>query len=71
MAGLAERGAPPRSYFAPLHLQPVYRERFGYGAGNFPVTEGVARSTLALSFSGRMGEGQVAYVCRALGVVGW
>jgi perosamine synthetase len=66
MARLAERGVPARPYFTPLHLQPFYRERFGYREGDFPVTEGVARSTLALPFSGRMRAEQVKYVCQTL-----
>ena len=66
MAALAERAIPTRPYFTPLHLQPLYRERFGFCEGDFPVTERVARSTLALPFSGRMSEEQVEVVCRAL-----
>ena len=67
MERLAERGVPARPYFTPLHLQPLYRERFGFGEGDFPVTERVARTTLALPFSGQMTESQVARVCGALG----
>ena len=63
---LAARGVPSRPYFSPLHLQPVYRERFGYEPGDFPVTERVAASTLALPFSSRMSEGEVAIVADAL-----
>jgi len=55
-----------RPYFTPIHLQPFYRERFGYREGDFPVTESVARSTLALPFSGVMTEEQVGYVCENL-----
>lgn len=66
MAALAERGVPARPYFTPLHLQPLYRERFGFREGDFPVTERVARSTLALPFSSRMSEREVEVVCRAL-----
>ena len=50
-ARLAEHGVPGRPYFTPLHLQPLYRERFGFKPGDFPVTERVAASTLALPFS--------------------
>ena len=56
-------------YFTPLHLQPFYRKWFGFRDGDFPVTERVARSTLALPFSSRMSEGQVEVVCQALGEV--
>jgi len=66
MAGLKERGIPSRPYFSPIHLQPFYREKFGYQEGDFPVTECVARSTLALPFFGNMSEDQVDNVCRAL-----
>ncbi|HEX9933017.1 MAG TPA: DegT/DnrJ/EryC1/StrS family aminotransferase [Allosphingosinicella sp.] len=64
---LAASGVPAKGYFAPLHLQPVYRSRFGYREGDFPVTERVARSTLALPFHNRMAEAQVDRVCEALG----
>ncbi|MEM4725043.1 MAG: DegT/DnrJ/EryC1/StrS family aminotransferase, partial [Candidatus Hadarchaeum sp.] len=66
MAALEERGIPSRPYFTPTHLQPFYRERFGYREGDFPVTETVARSTLALPFSSVMTEDQVEYVCENL-----
>jgi dTDP-4-amino-4,6-dideoxygalactose transaminase len=69
MARLEERGVPSRPYFTPIHLQPFYRERFGYREGTFPITEAVARSTLALPFSGVMTEGQVDCVCKALSAV--
>ena len=66
MAELIERGVPSRPYFTPIHLQPFYQERFGYREGDFPMTESVARSALALPFSGVMTEEQVDTVCRAL-----
>ena len=66
MAALQERGIPSRPYFTPIHLQPFYRERFGYREGDFPVTERVARSTLALPFSSVMTEEQVECVCENL-----
>ena len=71
MAALEERGIPSRPYFTPIHLQPFYRERFGYREGDFPVTERVARSTLALPFSSVMIEEQVEYVCEGLVAVLW
>jgi perosamine synthetase len=63
---LAERGVPSRPYFAPIHLQPFYRETFGFRAGDFPVTERVASSTLALPFSSRLTDDEVGYVADAL-----
>ncbi len=66
MAGLERMGVPSRPYFVPIHLQPFYRDRFGYREGDFPVTESVARATLALPFSGVMTEDQVDHVFRGL-----
>jgi len=59
-------GVPTRPYFVPIHLQPLYRERFGYRPGAFPVTEKVAAMTLALPFFTTMTEEQVDYVCDRL-----
>ncbi len=67
MAALAEDGIPSRPYFVPIHLQPYYRERFGYGPGDFPVTERIAGTTLAIPFATDMPEDDVAYVCDRLG----
>jgi perosamine synthetase len=66
MTDLDEAGVPSRPYFSPLHLQPYFRELFGYGPGDFPVTERVAASTLALPFSARLPDDDVRYVVDAL-----
>jgi len=63
---LAARGIPARPYFSPLHLLPWIRDRFGYGEGDFPVTERAARSTLALPFHNRLGPADVDTVGEAL-----
>ena len=66
MALLQAQGVPSRPYFSPIHLQPFYRQRFGYTPGDFPITEQVAASTLALPFFGNMSQDQVAVVCDIL-----
>jgi len=66
VAQLEERGVVSRPYFSPIHLQPYWRERFGYGPGDFPVTERVARSTLALPFSTRLADDEIGIVAAAL-----
>jgi perosamine synthetase len=63
---LAELGVPARPYFTPLHLQPYYRATFGFAPGDFPVTERVASSTLALPFSSRLTDDEVLRVVAAL-----
>jgi dTDP-4-amino-4,6-dideoxygalactose transaminase len=66
MEQLAEQGIPSRPYFTPIHLQPFYSERFGYGRGDLPETERLGDVSLALPFSSVMTEDQVDYVCLAL-----
>ncbi|HEV2526998.1 MAG TPA: DegT/DnrJ/EryC1/StrS family aminotransferase [Thermomicrobiales bacterium] len=63
VAELGARGIPSRPYFVPIHLQPFYRERYGYKPGDFPVTEAVAKRTIALPFFTEMTLGQVDLVC--------
>ncbi|MHB1355649.1 MAG: DegT/DnrJ/EryC1/StrS family aminotransferase [Anaerolineae bacterium] len=69
MSSLAERDIPSRPYFSPIHLQPFYRQRFGYREGDFPITEELGRVSLALPFSGVMTELQVDQVCATLSEV--
>ena len=69
IAALQERGVPARAYFPPIHLQPLYRERFGFRRGDFPVSEEMGRRCLALPFFGAMTDPQIDTVCGALGEV--
>nr|MBA3235008.1 DegT/DnrJ/EryC1/StrS family aminotransferase [Chloroflexota bacterium] len=66
MVRLATGGVASRPYFSPLHLQPLYKDAFGFRPGDFPVTERVAASTLALPFSPVLSDDDVAYVAEVL-----
>ncbi len=57
--GLRSRGIGCRNYFPPIHLQPHFRERFGFAPGAFPVAESVAERTIALPFFAGMSEDEV------------
>ena len=59
-------GISAKPYLPCIHLQPFYRERFGYEPGHLPVTEAISRSTIALPFFPEMTEEQVQTVCDAL-----
>jgi perosamine synthetase len=63
---LQERGIGCAPYFPAIHLQPYYRERFGFAPGDLPVCERVADRTLALPFFPQMTEGQVERVAEAV-----
>ncbi len=66
IARLAEAGIASKAYLPCIHLQPFYRERFGFRGGEFPVAEQVAARSLALPFFTTMGESEVDRVAEAL-----
>ncbi|KPV44374.1 DegT/DnrJ/EryC1/StrS family aminotransferase [Alicyclobacillus ferrooxydans] len=62
MEALQADGIGCRGYFSPIHLQPFYREQFGFQEGDFPITESVSARTIALPFFTSMSDDQVEYV---------
>ncbi len=54
------------NYFPPVHLQPFMVEQFGYNQGDFPLTEAVCKSTIALPFHNNLTKDEVAIVCKTL-----
>lgn len=69
ITALDERGVSAKPYLPCIHLQPYYREAFGYRPGYLPVTEAISSSTIALPFFSTMTEDQVDSVCDALAAV--
>ena len=63
---MESEGIPTRGYFSPVHLQPYIRERFGYRGGELPVTESIARRTIALPFHNNLTVEEVDMVVDAL-----
>jgi perosamine synthetase len=66
IAALAADGIASKAYLPCIHLQPLYRERFGFRGGEFPVAERVAARSVALPFFTAMGEAEVDRVVDAL-----
>lgn len=64
---LADDNIDARPYLPCIHLQPAYRERFGFRGGEFPVAEEFSRRALALPFYPGLGEEPVERVCESLG----
>ena len=60
---LSERGIGCKNYFPPIHLEPFYKEMFGYKEGDFPVVEATSKSTIALPFYNNLEEKEVSYIC--------
>ncbi len=69
LAALEANGIPARPYFAPIHLQPFYRDLFGFHPGDFPITERVAQTTLALPFHSNLRESEIDCVVETLSQV--
>jgi perosamine synthetase len=63
---MLENGIQVSNYFPPVHLQPFMVEKYGFKAGDFPVTESVCSSTIALPFYNNLSEGEVEKVSTTL-----
>jgi perosamine synthetase len=61
-------GVSAKPYLPCIHLQPFYQDEHGHRPGEFPVTEAISASTIALPFFPEMTEAQVERVCEALAV---
>jgi perosamine synthetase len=66
MRDLESQGIPCRAYFSPIHLQPYILRQFGTPRVELPVTEDIARRTIALPFHNNLTEAEVEQVVSAL-----
>ena len=63
---LLERGIQVSNYFPPVYLQPFMVEQFGYKPGDFPRTDAVCKSTVALPFHNHLTAEEIDLVCTEL-----
>jgi perosamine synthetase len=63
---MTNNGIQTSSYFPPVHLMPFMSEQFGYKKGDFPITEKVSESTIALPFYNNISKDRVALVSNTL-----
>jgi perosamine synthetase len=66
MARLGEEGVAAKPYLPSIHLQPYYRERFGYREGMLPASEAASARTLALPFHTALAVGDQERVVESL-----
>jgi len=66
MASLLEQGIGCARYFAPIHLQPAYAAAASARQAILPVTELVARRTIAIPFFNRISSQEIDRVASAL-----
>lgn len=65
-AHLEENGVETRITFPPIHLQPLYRDLYGYRGGELPVTEEVANTVLSIPMYYGLEEEKQDYVVNHL-----
>jgi len=63
---MLNRGIQVSNYFPPVYLQPFIVEKFGYKQGDFPITDSVCKSTIALPFHNNLSSEEVKLVCDEL-----
>lgn len=69
ITGLRRHDIGAANYFPCIHLQPFYRERFGFAPGAFPIAESVSQRTIALPFYNTLEDTQIELVCLTLKVM--
>ncbi len=66
MAGLAERGVETRTFFMPMHEQPVFHERGLFRGEHYPVASDIGRRGLYLPSSTGLSDADLTYVVDAV-----
>ncbi len=67
--GLRRHDVGAANYFPCIHLQPFYKQRFGYDKGMLPIAESMSQRTVALPFFNRMDETHVELATHTLHVM--
>ena len=63
---MRERGIGVSNYFPPVHLQPFMAEQLGCKEGDYPITEAVSKTTIALPFYNHLTKPDITLVCKTL-----
>jgi dTDP-4-amino-4,6-dideoxygalactose transaminase len=66
LAGIQSRGVGVAVNYRAVHLTKFYRERFGFGRGDFPIAERIGDSTITIPLWPAMTEAQVDEVIAAV-----
>jgi perosamine synthetase len=56
-------------YFPCIHLQPFYRQAYGFREGDFPIAESVSNRTIALPFFSALTDREIDLVVQTLQVM--
>jgi len=62
--GMHRHDVGAASYFPCIHLQPYYRESFGFKPGDFPIAESVSARTIAMPFYTRLSKTDASFAAQ-------
>lgn len=63
---MRNKGIGCSNYFQTIHLQPYYKNEFGYKKGDYPIAENIAERTLALPFFNNLTQKEIDIVVKSL-----
>ena len=66
MLAMDKEGIATKPYLPAIHLFSFYRNKFGYKKGDFPITEEVSRSSIALPFYIGLKKNDIYYIVKTL-----
>lgn len=66
---MAELGIATKPYLPSIHLFDFYRQKFGFREGDFPVSESISSSAIALPFYIGLEKPDIEYICQKLAQV--
>ena len=66
MMELEKKGIETRTFFVPMHEQPVFLNRGLFKREKYPVAEDLARKGLYLPSSSGLREGEIRYICAVI-----
>ena len=64
--GMRRHDVGAAAYFPCIHLQPFYREQFGFKEGDFPVAESVSSRTIALPFYNNLSDQDADFAAQTM-----
>ncbi len=63
---LRETGIIGQVHYIPVHLQPYYRDTFGFKSGDFPVAEAFYKNEISIPIYPRLEMEDLQYICQKL-----
>ena len=70
MQELREKGIGTQVHYIPVHLQPYYRENYGFKPGDYPKAEQYYEQCLSIPLFPKMKDDDVHRVIDAISVIG-